>query len=273
MRRREFIAGLGSAAAWPAVARAQQPAVPVVGLLSHETADDGYKNITVPFLQGLKETGYVEGQNVAIDYRYWEDKYDRLPALVADLVRRRVAVIVGITEPALAAKAATTTIPIVFATGTDPVASGLVASLNRPGANVTGIAALQVELLPKQLQLLHEVIPSAARFGVLADPAYPATPSTIADLRAAALTLGLQLIVGYAATDSDLATAFASFSQQRVGAVLVGPSSFFVRLPRTKQLAALAARHERAYGVQKQSYLVVLPSGFQLQPSVCYSPL
>ena len=163
MRRRDFIAGLGSAAAWPLAARAQQAAMPVIGLLSHQTADDGYKNITVPFLQGLKETGYVEGQNVAIDYRYWGDQYDRLPALVADLVRRRVAVIVGITEPALAAKAATTTIPIVFYTGTDPVALGLVASLSRPGGNLTGSAILSGELGPKRLQLLHELIPNAAR--------------------------------------------------------------------------------------------------------------
>jgi putative ABC transport system substrate-binding protein len=227
MRRRDFIAGLGYAAAWPLVARAQQPALPVIGFLSHQaTLDDGYMNSTVLFLQGLKETGYVEGQNVAIDYRYWGDQDDRLPALVADLVRRRVAVIVGITEPALAAKAATTTIPIVFATGTDPVALGLVASLNRPGANVTGIAALQVELGPKQLQLLHELLPNAALFGVLADPAYPATQFFIPDLKAAARTLGRQLVVVNASTDSDLEPAFATFSQQRVGAFLVGPSSF-----------------------------------------------
>ena len=195
MRRRQFIAGLGSAAAWPLAARAQQVAVPLIGFLSHQTADDGYKNITVPFLQGLKETGYVEGQNVAIDYRYWGDQYDRLPALVADLVRRRVAVIVGITETALAAKAATTTIPIVFMAGTDPVALGLVASLNRPGANVTGSATLVSELSPKQLQLLRELIPNAVAFGVLADPAFPDTQSTIAVLQTAARTLRLQLVL------------------------------------------------------------------------------
>jgi putative ABC transport system substrate-binding protein len=152
-------------------------------------------------------------------------------------------VIVGITEPALAAKAATTTIPIVFTTGGDPVALGLVASLNRPGANVTGIAALQVELGPKQLQLLREVLPNAAVFGVLADPAYPATPSITNDLQLAARTLGLQLAVVNASTDSDLEPAFATFSQQRVGAVLVGPSSFYIRLRTNEQLGALAARH------------------------------
>jgi len=200
------------------------------------------ENVTIPFLQGLKEAGYVEGQNVAVEYRYAENQLDRLPALAADLVRRRVAVIVGTGTPAtLAAKAATTTIPIVFATGGDPVALGLVASLNRPGANLTGIANLTVELGPKQLQLLHELLPNAALFGVLADPAYPATPSIITDLQAAALTLGVQLVIVSARTDSDLEPAFAGFSQQRVGAVLVSVSTFYNR--RMEQLAALAARH------------------------------
>src|SRR5215468_1272822 len=155
MKRRTFIAGLGSAAAWPVVAWAQQPAVPVIGYLSPQSADD-YKNFTVPFLQGLKETGYVEGQNVAVEYRWADNQYDRLPALVADLVRRGVKVIVVSGTPApLAAKAATTAIPIVFSTGGDPVALGLVASLNRPGANLTGSANLAGELAPKRLQLLH----------------------------------------------------------------------------------------------------------------------
>jgi putative ABC transport system substrate-binding protein len=193
-------------------------------------------------LKGLKETGYVEGQNVAVEYRYAEYQADQLPALTADLVRRRVAVIVaGDTPSALAAKGATTTIPIVFVTGGDPVALGLVASLNRPGANVTGIANLGVELTPKRVQLLRELIPSAAVFGVLADPAFPPTPSIIADLQAAAPTLGLQLVVANASTDRDLETAFATFSQQHVGAVLVSDSPFFGR--GTEQLAALAARH------------------------------
>jgi putative ABC transport system substrate-binding protein len=168
MKRRTFIVGLGSVAAWPVVARAQQPSVPVIGYLSPgssaDSADDDRKNRTVPFLQGLKETGYVVGQNVATEYRWAENQFDRLPVLAADLVRRRVTVIVGSTAAALAAKAATTTIPIVFAGGGDPVALGLVASLNRPGANVTGIATLTAELAPKRLQLLREVVPNAARF-------------------------------------------------------------------------------------------------------------
>jgi putative ABC transport system substrate-binding protein len=216
--------------------------VPVIEYLSTQSADDEYKNFAVPFLQGLKEIGYVEGQNVAIEYRWAENQLDRLPGLIADLVRRRVSVIVASgNQAAQAAKAATTTIPIVFGTGGDPVALGLVASLNRPGANVTGITMLAAEMAPKQLQLLRELIPSAALLGALSDPAFPGTQFIIKDLQAAALTLGRQLIVVDARTDSDLETAFATFSQQRVGAVLVGISAFYSS--RAVQLAALAARH------------------------------
>jgi putative ABC transport system substrate-binding protein len=174
--------------AWPLAARAQPTVMPVIGYLGAQSADDEYKNFTVPFLLG------VEGQNLAIEYRWAENQIDRLPALAADLVRRRVAVIVAAGTPAtLAAKEATTTIPIVFSTGSDPVALGLVASLNRPGGNVTGIANLVAELGPKRLQLLRELLPNAARFGVLADPAFQDTQSTIADLQAAARTLGLHV--------------------------------------------------------------------------------
>ena len=242
MRRRQFIAGLGSTAAWPVVGRAQQAAMPVIGVLGAQSADDDYNIVTVPFLQGLKETGYVVGQNVAVEYRYAEKQYDRLPALAADLVRRRVAIIVayGASE-ALAAKAATTSIPIVFSTAGDPVALGLVASLNRPGANLTGRVGLTGELMPKRLQLLHELIPNAATLGVLAGPATPPIQSMITDLQAAARTMGLQLIVVSARTDSDLETAFATFSQQHVGAVLVSVSTFYIS--RREELAALAARH------------------------------
>jgi putative ABC transport system substrate-binding protein len=242
MRRREFIAGLGSAAAWPLAARAQQAAVPVVGVLSLQSADGEYKNITVPFLQGLKEAGFVEGQNVAIEYRYAENQMDRLQALAADLVRRRVAVIFARGTPAaLAAKAATSAIPVVFSTGADPVALGLVASLNRPGANLTGNTILETEMAPKRLQLLHELISNAAVFGVLADPTFSTTASMITSLQASARALGLQLIVLNASTDRDLEPAFAAFSQQHVGAVLVGISNFYSR--HVEQLAALAARH------------------------------
>jgi len=242
VRRRTFIAGLGSAAAWPLAAWAQRPAMPVIGFLGSQSADDEYKNVTVPFLQGLKETGYVEGQNVAVEYRYAENQFDRLPALAADLVRRHVAVIVAVAnEAALAAKKATITVPIVFTTGGDPVALGLVAALNRPGANVTGIVNLSAELAPKRLQLLRELVPKADRFGALVDPGVAPTQSVVADLQAGARSLGLQLFVANARTASDLEMAFASFSQQRVGAILIGTSSFFSR--HAEQLAALAARH------------------------------
>jgi putative ABC transport system substrate-binding protein len=244
MKRRSFIAGLGSAAAWVHSAQAQQPAMPVIGVLVFQSVDDSrvFRRFTVPFFLGLKEAGYVEGQNVAVEYLWAENQPDRLRALAADLVRRRVAVIVaGGAEAALAAKAATTTIPIVFSIGLDPVALGLVASLNRPGANVTGNTVLTAELAPKRLQLVHDLIPNAALFGVLADPSFPDIQSQITNLQAAARALGLQIVVAYARTESDLEMAFATFSQQHVGAVLVGISTFYNR--RMEQLAALAARH------------------------------
>jgi putative ABC transport system substrate-binding protein len=243
MNRREIIAGLGSTAAWPLATRPQQPNLPVIGYLGSQSAHIDYKNVTVPFLQGLKETGYVDGQNVVIEYRWAENQFDRLPALAADLVRRRVAVILASGAPAaLAAKMVTMTIPIVFSVGADPIALGLVASLNRPGANLTGSANLASEVAPKRLQLLRELVPKAALFGVLVDPANPGSQSTIGDLRTAANTLGLgQLVVANARTETDLETAFATFPQQQVGAVLVGNGTFFGR--RVEQLAALAARY------------------------------
>jgi putative tryptophan/tyrosine transport system substrate-binding protein len=204
MRRRTFIAGLGSAAAWPVAARAQQPTLPVIGYLGSQSAQLDKDN-TLQFLRGMKETGYVDEQNAAVEYRWAENQYDRLPALLADLIRRRVAVIVAAGTPAaLAAKAATTIIPVVFVTAADPVALGLVASLNRPGANVTGSASLEAELAPKRLQLLRELKPKAAAFGVLADPAFPGIQSIITDLQAAARTLGIQVVVANAGTDSSL---------------------------------------------------------------------
>jgi putative tryptophan/tyrosine transport system substrate-binding protein len=241
MRRREFIAGLGGAAAWPLLARAQQPRMPLIGFLSNQSAAGDYKDLTVPFLQGLKETGYVEGQNVAVEFRYAENQqFDRLPELAADLVRRRVAVIVSSSlEAALAARATTTTIPIVFVTAADPVEWGLVASLNRPGGNLTGITNLAGELVSKRLQLLRELLPVAVRVGVLDDP--PISQSIIADRQAAASALGLQLVIVNARTDSDLETAFANFRQRRVGALMVGLSSFYNQ--RKEQLAAFAVRY------------------------------
>jgi putative ABC transport system substrate-binding protein len=244
VKRREFIAGLGIAAAWPLAARAQRPAMPVIGYLGPQSADGARRLSTVSFfLLGLKEAGYVEGQNVAVEYRWAEDQSDRFPALAADLVRRRVAVIVAGGIPAArAAKAATTTIPIVFLAGTDPVASGLVASLNRPGTNLTGSSIFFDQLAPKRLQLLRELVPNAARFGFLTDPANPTDHSVLADLQAAARTLGLQVVFVNARTESDLEAAFIDFSQQRVGAVVVGNSAFYNTRP--EQIAALAARYK-----------------------------
>ena len=269
IRRREFIAGLGSTAAWPVMAWAQQPPMTVIGYLFTQSADD-FRFLTVQFFLGLKEAGYVEGQNVAVEYRNAENQFDQLPALAADLVRRSVAVIFAPSAAAaLAAKAATTTIPIVFFAGADPVASGLVASLNRPGGNVTGIANLGAELAPKRLQLLRQLLPKAARFGVLTDPAAP-NAQYITDLEAAARMLSLQLSVVNARTDSDLETAFASFLQQRVEAVLVGRGTLFVR--RTEQLVGAITAPVRdeveietaivALGREPRSGLVVMPDAF-----------
>jgi putative ABC transport system substrate-binding protein len=235
IRCREFITLLGGAVAWPLAAQAQQPAMPAIGYLGTQFADG--EIYTVPFFRGLKEAGYVEDQNVAVEYRWAENQIDRLPALAADLVRRRVAVIVAHgAEAAQAAKAATTTIPIVFTAAPDPVAFGLVASLNRPGANLTGIVTIATELSPKRLQLLRDLIPNAVAFGVLLGGPDP----LITDLQAAARTLGAQLVVAKARTTSDLETAFATFSQHPVSAVMVG-LGFFTR--HMEQLAALATRH------------------------------
>jgi putative ABC transport system substrate-binding protein len=235
MRRRQFIAGLGSAAAWPMVVRAQQRALPVIGQLVLQSGElkGG------PFLQGLKETGYVFPQNVAVELLYADDQLDRLPVLATDLVRRQPAVIVAPgAEAALAAKAATSTIPIVFRTAGGPVALGLVASLDRPGANVTGMTVLAVEPVVTHLKLLHALIPNAVQFGVLVDPAFPATPSIIADLQVKARLLGLQLVIASATTDRDLVPAFTALSQQRVGAVLGGVGNVYSRF--REKLAALA---------------------------------
>jgi putative tryptophan/tyrosine transport system substrate-binding protein len=239
--RRKFLATLGGAAAWPLAARAQQPAMPVVGFLRSGTLTDVPHNRMTAFREGLKEAGFVEGQNVAIEYRSDEDQTDRLPLLVADLLRRQVAVIVGNTPAALAAKAATTTVPIVFVTGGDPVRYGLVTSLNRPGGNVTGISFISAELGSKQLGLLRELRPGAAHIAVLVDPKWPLTERFVSELRAAALAVGQQLIVLDVSSDREIETAFTTLVQRGAGALHVGIGAFMGS--QRERIVALAARH------------------------------
>jgi putative ABC transport system substrate-binding protein len=243
MRRRDFIALLGGAAAtWPLAAGAQQPALPVIGFLGSPSAA-GWVHLVAAFHAGLQETGYVEGQNVTIEYRWAEGQYDRLPGLAADLVRRQVAVIFAAGGPtsALAARAATATIPIVFANGVDPVQFGIVASLNRPGGNITGISFLTADLGAKRLGLLHELVPNVAVGAVLVNPNNPNAESVTRDARETARSLALQVHVLNASTDQDIDTAFASLVQQRIGVLLVSADAFF--LDRRDQFVELAARH------------------------------
>jgi putative tryptophan/tyrosine transport system substrate-binding protein len=239
MKRREFIAGVGAAAVWPLAARAQQAARPVIGFLNAASAD-GYAPLVAAFRQGLKETGYVEGQNVAVEYRWAEGQYDRVPAMAAELVRRQVAVIVANTPGNLAAKAATTTIPIVFTPGGDPVQMGLVASLSRPGGNVTGVTQLNVEIAPKRLELAHQLVPMATIIAVLVNPMDPNAEAELRDLQAAARTLGLQLHVLHASTERDFDMVFATLAQLRAGALVISADPFFIS--RSEQLAALSLR-------------------------------
>src|SRR6266404_7090746 len=241
MRRRDFITTFaGAAAAWPLAARAQQPSIPVVGYV-HSDSPQPMAGLLAAFREGLGETGYIEGQNVAIEYRWAQNDPSRIPELVADLVRRRVAVIAapGSSAVALAAKAATTTIPIVFSLGLDPVQLGLVASLNRPGGNITGVNSMSNELVAKRLGLLHELLPTATRFGVLVNPENPTTESLKKDVEAAAI--GPQIEFFTASTGADIDTAFASLVQKRADALLVHPDNLFIN--RRVQLTALAARH------------------------------
>jgi putative tryptophan/tyrosine transport system substrate-binding protein len=244
MKRREFITLLGgAAAAWPIAARAQQPAMPVIGVLATATPDANAIRLRA-FREGLRTAGYVEGQNVKVDYRWAEAHTGRLPELAGELVRDRVAVLVtaGGTASALAAKAATTTVPIVFATGSDPVELGLVASLNRPGGNVTGVTSLNLEVAPKRLELLHELLPSITSMGLLVNPAVPANAGAVARLsQAAAQGLGLQLHIVRASSDGDFDAIFEQLVQQRVGALAIGPDTFFTA--RSEQLAKLTVRH------------------------------
>jgi ABC-type uncharacterized transport system substrate-binding protein len=241
-QRREFITLIGGMAAWPLAARAQQTATPVVGYLS-QGAPESSAYLVAGFRKGLTEAGYVEGKNVTIEYQWAHNEYARLPELAADLVNRHVAVIATVagTAAALAAKAATTTTPIVFTTGSDPVQIGLVASLNRPGGNVTGINAMQVEAQEKRLGLLHELLPATTRFAMLVNPNNQMTDSLVTNTRAAAASIGQQVEVFAASKGGDIDTAFASLAQPPVGALLVSPDSLFDK--RRAQLITLAARH------------------------------
>jgi putative tryptophan/tyrosine transport system substrate-binding protein len=241
MKRREFITLLGGAAAWPLAARAQQRPPAVIGFLSSSALADRARYL-LAFRQGIRETGYVEGQNVAIEYRWAQDQYDRLPDLAADLVRRQVTVIAAHdTLSAIAAKSATKTIPIVFATGGDPIKDDLVTSLNRPGGNVAGVSFIAVELGAKQLGLLHELRPGTARIAVLVNPKWPITERFVSEVRAAASAVGQQIEVLHVSTGREIDTAFASLARNPVDALLVGPSPLANN--RRVRLVTLAAYH------------------------------
>jgi putative ABC transport system substrate-binding protein len=244
MRRRDLVSFVGSAAlAWPVAAvRAQQPALPVIGFLS-AVSPGPFAQRMAAFHQDLDDTGYVEGRNVAIEYRWAEEKYDRLPALAAELVERRVAVIVTYTDAAaLAAKAATTSLPIVFINGGDPVRAGIVPSLNRPGGNVTGASFFGVDVAPKELALLHEVVPKAAVVGLLIDQNVPDAVAAVPAVQEAARSLGLQLILLQARTASDIDTAFTTLKRERAAALVVGTGALLTN--RRKQIIELAARDQ-----------------------------
>jgi ABC-type uncharacterized transport system substrate-binding protein len=243
MRRREFLAVFGGAmAAWPLAILAQQPAMAVVGFLNSAAAE-ALAPMVAAFRQGLKEAGYVEGQNVAIEYRWAEGQYDRLPAMAADLVRRQVAVIVagGGAVTARAARAATATIPIVFSMGDDPVKLGFVSNLNLPGGNLTGVSLLTTGLEAKRLEVLHEAVPGASVVGLLVNSNFPDVETQLKDVQEAARGLGLQITVLNASSERDIDAAFATIVQQRVGALLVASSPFF--FGRREQLVALATRN------------------------------
>jgi putative tryptophan/tyrosine transport system substrate-binding protein len=244
MKRREFITLLGgAAAAWPLAVRAQQPAMPVIGFLRDTSLADA-THLMAAFRQGLKEAGFIEGQNVAIEYRSAEDQPHRLPALVADLVRQQVALIVGNTPSALAAKAATTTVPIVFVTGNDPVINGLVASLGRPGGNTTGVSFLSTASVTKRLELLRQFVSKPGAIAMLVHPSLHTTADVereLRDVQAAAYASGQELMVVEAGTDRDIETAFATFDQRAAVALFIGSHAFFNS--RRERVAALAVRH------------------------------
>jgi putative tryptophan/tyrosine transport system substrate-binding protein len=250
MRRREFISLVGSAVVWPIAARAQQPAMPVIGFL-HGASSDGYEPMVTGFRQGLKETGYVDGQNVAIEFRWAEGDYGQLPAMAADLVRRQVAVIAaGGTPAAIAAKAATSTIPTIILVGPDPVQLGLVRSLNRLGGNVTGLAVLTVELEAKKLELLHELLPTANAIALLVNPTNALTKSETKNVQDAARSLGLRLHILNASTESEIDAAFKALVELHLTALIVSVDAFLNNS--RGQIVALAARYAvpTVYGVR-----------------------
>jgi putative tryptophan/tyrosine transport system substrate-binding protein len=241
IRRRKFLATLGGAAAWPLAAGAQQPAMPVIGYLSSLTQADSAR-FDVALRRGLSDMGYVEGQNVSIQYRWITDRYDALPAMAADLVQRQVVAILALGPPAvLAAKAATQTIPIVFVTGADPLKFGFVASFNKPGANITGIWMVTTVLAEKRLQLLHDLVPKAELIALLVNPTSPVAEPQTRDAQAAARALGVRLTILSAVTESDFDQVSASLVQQRADALFVSADPFFSS--RREHLVALAARH------------------------------
>jgi putative ABC transport system substrate-binding protein len=241
MRRREFITLLGAAASsWPLAARAQQAAMPVIGFLNSRAIGED-PHLLAAFHKGLSETGYAEGRNVAIEYRWAEGHYDRLRALAADLARREVAVIAANGPAALPARAATTTIPIVFFTGVDPVEAGIVASLSRPGGNATGVSILNTELGPKRLEFLYQLVPTATSMALLVNPTNPNAGALSRDLQAAARTLGLNLHVLHASADRDFDTVFTTVLQLRAGGLVIGADAFFTS--RIRQLGTLALHY------------------------------
>ncbi len=242
MKRREFIALLGgTAASLPLAARAQQPAMPVIGFLN-VTSPDGYKLYVAAFRDGLKESGYIEGQNVAIEFRWAEGQYDRLPDMAADLVRRQVSVIVANTPANLVAKKATDTIPVVFTTASDPVQLGLVPNLSRPGGNVTGVSQLNVEIGSKRLELAHQLMPAATSPAFLINPSDSSRAETLLrDAQAAAVRLGLQLLVLRASTDAEIEAAFAGFAGLKAGVLVIGADAFFNA--KSQLLAELSLRY------------------------------
>jgi putative tryptophan/tyrosine transport system substrate-binding protein len=240
MRRRDFIKMIAGSAAWPLAARAQQPAMPVIGFL-RSTRADGFAHIVAAFHAGLNEVGFAEGRNVAIEYRWAEDRKDQLSAMATELVRRPAAVIVGNSVAALAAKAATTTVPIVFATGSDPVRDGLVGNLNRPSGNVTGVVFFSGTLGAKRLELLHQIVPKATTIALLLNPTTMEAEAERRDVQAAANAIGQQLLVFDVSSDRDIETAFATLVQRRAGALVVGSGAFLNS--HREQIVALAARH------------------------------